>query len=236
MTELLRCENVAFGYDGNIISQDINFSVHEGEYLCIVGENGSGKSTLMRGLLGLTAPVAGKIKASASLCRNGIGYLPQQSPLQSDFPASVSEVVLSGRQNKHFWPFYNREDKKVAINNMRLLQIESIKNKSYQQLSGGQKQRVLLARALCAASSMLFLDEPVTGFDPLIEHDFYDLLDHLNRRHKLTIIMVTHDIEASLEHATHILHLAQRQLFFGTVEEYRRSEISALFLREGNHA
>lgn len=231
MTDLIICKDVAFGYDGNIISQDINFTVHAGDYLCIVGENGSGKSTLMRGLLGLTAPAAGKISMAKNLPRCDIGYLPQQSPLQSDFPASVSEVVLSGRQNKHFWPFYNQADRATATTNMELLHIDNIRHQSYQQLSGGQKQRVLLARALCAAASMIMLDEPVTGFDPLIEHDFYTLLEHLNKKHHLTIVMVTHDIQTSLHYATHILHLSQRQLFYGTVDAYRQSEIGKLFLR-----
>ncbi len=232
MTNILTCCNLTFAYNNVVVSEGVDFSLDYGDYLCIVGENGSGKSTLLRGLLGIITPTHGSITWDKKLQRNEIGYLPQQNALQNDFPASVYEIVLSGRQNAHLLPFYTKNDRLSAYANMELLHIEHLANAPYSGLSGGQKQRVLLARALCASHSVLLLDEPVTGFDPLIEQEFYQLIEHLNKKHHLTIIMVTHDIRKSLKYASHILHLAHKQVFFGPKEDYAQSAIGKLFLQE----
>ena len=163
MTQLT-CQNLSVGYDGQAVLRDLNFTVRAGDYLCIVGENGSGKSTLMKTILGLLPPVGGTLAAGHGLRKNTIGYLPQQTAAQKDFPASVWEVVLSGRQNHpHFPPFYTKADKEDALRNMELLDLLPLKKRCYRDLSGGQQQRVLLARALCATKKLLLLDEPVTG-------------------------------------------------------------------------
>lgn len=228
---ILSCENVSLGYEGDIMLSDVNFQLNGGEYLCIVGENGAGKSTLVKGLLRLKKPVTGKIVTGDGLKPNEIGYLPQQTNAQKDFPASVMEVVLSGRLNRLDWkPFFTKMDKQVAEEKMELMGISHLKNHCYQDLSGGQQQRVLLARALCATGKLLLLDEPVAGLDPVVTIELYDLIARINREFHITIIMVSHDINAAMRYASHILHLSNRQLFFGTTDEYQKDEEGKRFL------
>lgn len=227
---ILECKDVTLGYENRIVAENINFSINEGDYLCIVGENGTGKSTLIKTLLGLINPLQGKVSVNVGKSLKGIGYLPQQTQTQKDFPASVWEVVLSGVLNTgHKSPFYSKEDKAEAMLNLEKLGIAHLKRQCYRELSGGQQQRVLLARALCATDSVLILDEPVTGLDPAAAKDFYDTIKELNRE-GVTIVMVTHDIKNAVNYATHILHLEQENDFFGTVEEYKKSNISNMFL------
>lgn len=227
---ILECKDVTLGYENRIVAENINFSIDEGDYLCIVGENGTGKSTLIKTLLGLINPLQGKVSVNVGKSLKGIGYLPQQTQTQKDFPASVWEVVLSGVLNTgHKSPFYSKEDKAEAMLNLEKLGIAHLKRQCYRELSGGQQQRVLLARALCATDSALILDEPVTGLDPAAAKDFYDTIKELNRE-GVTIVMVTHDIKNAVNYATHILHLEQENDFFGTVEEYKKSNISNMFL------
>lgn len=228
---ILTCENVSLGYEGEITLSDVNFSLNGGEYLCIVGENGAGKSTLVKGLLKLKKPLSGRILTGDGLKQNEIGYLPQQTNAQKDFPASVYEVVLSGRLNRLSWkPFYTREDKKAALEKMELMGIRELKRHCYQDLSGGQQQRVLLARALCATGKLLLLDEPVAGLDPVVTAELYELIAGINKEYGITIIMVSHDIHAAMRYASHILHLSNTQLFFGTTEDYRKDEEGKRFL------
>ena len=228
---ILTCENASFSYDGRTVLEGVDFSLAAGNYLCVVGENGSGKSTLIRGLLSLKAPASGRITLGDGLKRSEIGYLPQQTEIQRDFPASVWEVVLSGCLNS-LGPrlFYSAEDKRRAEENIERMGIEDIKNAGYQELSGGQQQRVLLARALCATKKLLLLDEPVTGLDPVAAGEMYNLIKLVNLCDNISVIMVTHDIHEAVRYATHILHLGRRQLFFGTAAEYRRSAIGRRFL------
>ncbi len=230
MGELLKCENLAFSYEDVDVIKNLSFTVNEGDYLCIVGENGSGKSTLTKGLLGLKSPNSGSITFENGLSRNEIGYLPQQTPAQKDFPASVFEVVLSGRLNSRgLLPFYSRADKLIAHDNIRKLGIEELMNRSYRDLSGGQQQRVLLARALCAGKRLMFLDEPVTGLDPIVTEEMYRLIEELNKNDKMTIVMVSHDIVSAVKYATHVLHLHYEKSFFGTTEEYIKSPLGKYF-------
>ncbi len=231
---LLECRNVSFAYDGVTVLKDVNFKVEQGQYLCIVGENGAGKSTLMRGLLRLKKPSAGDIVFGEELRRDRIGYLPQQTPIQRDFPASVGEVVLSGcLSSLGMRPFYGKALKERAAEAMRSLEIENLRDRSYRELSGGQQQRVLLARALCATGQLLLLDEPTAGLDPVVTRSMYDLITRIHREKGITVIMISHDLQAAVAGATHILHLGQdRQLFYGSVEEYRRSAAYHGFLGE----
>lgn len=227
---LITCKDVCLGYDGQAVLQDVNFEVCRGDLLCIVGENGSGKSTLIKGLLGLKAPLSGSITLGDGLKHTEIGYLPQQTELQRDFPASVMEVVLSGRLNgMHGRPFYSKADRAAALENLERMGIDDLKNQSYQALSGGQQQRVLLARALCAANDLLILDEPVTGLDPASMQDLYKTLRYLNAREGMAIIMVTHDMENALREAKHILSFDRRGCFYGTVGEFLSSPAGKRF-------
>ena len=215
----LSIKNLCVGYDGKEILHDLSFSVNAGDYLCIVGENGSGKSTLMRTILGLHDAISGEIRTGDGLKRDEIGYLPQQTPVQKDFPATVYEIVLSGNQGHcGLRPFYSKEDKNAALMNMEKMGITELSDRSYRTLSGGQQQRVLLARALCATKKLLLLDEPVSGLDPNVTAQMYELLNKLNAE-GITIVMISHDLDAAMQSASHILHLG-KTVFFGTKREY----------------
>ena len=226
---LITCENLSLGYEGKAILSGLNFHVNTGDYFCVVGENGSGKSTLMKTLLNLTPPISGKIKLGDDLKRTDIGYLPQQTIVQKDFPASVKEIVLSGCQSRcGLRPFYNKEEKNMAEAAMKKMRIDNLANHCYRDLSGGQQQRVLLARALCAAKKILILDEPVSGLDPKVTAEMYNLIYELNRKDGITIIMISHDIVAAVKYSTHILHIGET-LFCGSKEEYLNSEVGKGF-------
>ena len=229
---LISCENLAFAYDGFTVLQDLNFKIEQGDYFCILGENGAGKSTLMKGLLGLKKPSSGKVIFGEDLRAKEIGYLPQQTPVQKDFPASVQEVVLSGcLSGMGMRPFYGKEEKDRAARNMEALEITDLKDRCYRDLSGGQQQRILLARALCATKKVILLDEPVAGLDPLVTINMYRLIERINREMGITVIMVSHDMQAATKYASHILHLGEdRQLFFGTCEDYRHSAAYHTFM------
>ena len=225
----LVCENLAVGYDGKAILQNLNFEINAGDYLCIVGENGSGKSTLMKTILGLQPPVSGKITAGDGLKKTEIGYLPQQTSSQRDFPASVKEIVLSGCQGRcGMRPFYTKEEKRLAADAMEKMQISEYAKRSYKELSGGQQQRVLLARALCATRKILLMDEPVSALDPKATAEMYALIEKLNREDGITIIMISHDVQAAVHYANHILHIGD-SVFFGTREEYLNSPFGKFF-------
>lgn len=228
---ILTCEDLSFAYEGRSVLESVSFSLEAGSYLCVVGENGSGKSTLIKGLLGLKAPDGGKISFGEGLKSTEIGYLPQQTQLQRDFPASVNEVVLSGCLNSlGRMLHYSKADRLRARENMERMGIEDIGEESYQALSGGQQQRVLLARALCATKKLLLLDEPVTGLDPIATGEMYNLIKLVNLCDNITVIMVSHDIHEAVRYATHILHLGHKQLFFGTAAAYKESDLARRFL------
>ena len=233
MEPLIKCEHVDLGYENQDAVINVNMEVCPGDYLCIVGENGSGKSTLIKGLLGLLKPSGGKLTVAEELKTTGIGYLPQQTAAQKDFPASVREVVLSGclsRRGRR--PFYSKTEKDIASANMEKLGITQLANQCYRELSGGQQQRVLIARALCATRELLILDEPITGLDPMAIQDFYSMIRKLNREDKVAIIMVSHDLRNAVEEANKILHLQKQVLFYGPAHDYMNSKASGHFFHE----
>ena len=232
---LISCENVSLAYGKQSVLSELSFTVERGDYLCVVGENGSGKSTLVKTLLGLLSPVSGTITFGKGFTRKSIAYLPQQNAAQKDFPASVMEVVLSGRlSSKKFISFYNAHDREVAKGVMERLAITDLASRSFRELSGGQQQRVLLARALSSESELLLVDEPTTGLDPLVTADLYGLIEEVSASGK-TVIMVTHDIASAVKYASHILHLHQKPLFFGTKEDYVNSEVGRGYIDRGSY-
>ena len=225
---VLACDNVTLGYERRALLEHLTLTVRAGDYLCIVGENGSGKSTLLRALLGLLPPLAGRIDCPAQ--REGrLGYLPQQTPTQRDFPATVSEVVLSGFSNRRTRFFYTAAERSAALMNLGKLGVLELKDRCYRELSGGQQQRVLLARALCAANDLLILDEPVTGLDPASVQDLYKTLRYLNRHEGMAVIMVTHDMENALREAKHLLCVDRAGCFYGTAAEFLASPAGQRF-------
>ncbi len=229
---ILSCRDVTVAYDSKIAVDHVSFEVNEGEYVCIVGENGSGKSTLLKSILGLVPLKFGSVSFGPEVHRKRLGYLPQQTNIQKDFPASVYEVVLSGCLNRRgLKPFYSTEDKEQAMQHMERLGIGNFKKRSFSALSGGQQQRVLLARALCATDKLLLLDEPVTGLDPLVTEELYQLIEQLNRDLGVTVIMVSHDISSAIQYADKILHINQSLLFYGDTESYINTELGKRFLK-----
>ena len=228
---LLECKNLSLAYEGKTIVSDLNFKVEKGDYLCIVGENGSGKTTLMKTLVGLKSASDGEIIFGDGLSQKNIGYLPQQSSLQRDFPATVREVVMSGFLGKcGLRPFYTKDEKKIAAENMEKLGISDLSSACYRELSGGQQQRVLLARALCATGDMLLLDEPVAGLDPKVSTEMYSLIEKLNKEEKITVIMISHDIYSAIKYSSYILHIGHTPLFFGKTEDYTASQVGRVFV------
>lgn len=229
MTQLT-CTDLTLGYDGKEILEKVSFKVEKGDYLCILGENGSGKSTLIKTILHLQPPLAGSIVLGEGLKATEIGYLPQQTVVQKDFPASVEEIVQSGCLNRcGLRPYYSREEKALAKDSLEQMGISHLAKACYRELSGGQQQRVLLARAICATRKMLLLDEPVAGLDPKVTKEMYDLIEKLHNL-GITILMVSHDVQAALKYATHILHIGDH-LFFGTKEEYLDSAVGEQYMR-----
>ena len=233
---LLTCDRVTLRYERVTAVDNLSFTVDTGDSLAIVGENGSGKTSLVKAILGLMPVAGGSIRFGDGLKRTQIGYMPQQTARQRDFPAGVREIVLSGCLNQMgLRPYYGAQEKERAAWALRILHIADLENVSYHALSGGQQQRVLLARALCASRRLLLLDEPASGLDPLATQELYRLVADLNRHEGITVLMVSHDIAAAVESASHILHLHQTPLFFGTAEAYRQSDVGRLFLRGVSH-
>ena len=224
----ITCKDLTLGYEGRAIVSNLNFKVSKGDYLCIVGENGTGKSTLIKTLLHLQDAISGEIITGDGLKAYEVGYLPQQTVVQKDFPATVEEIVLSGTLAKCGWrPFYRKAEKKLAEEKMKRMEVWNLRKSCYRNLSGGQQQRTLLARALCAASKVILLDEPVTGLDPKVTAEFYQVTKDLSEK-GIAVIMVSHDVQA-LSYATHILHMQKKDSFYGTKEEYMNSDKWKLF-------
>ena len=227
----LICKNITIAYERVNIFEDVSMTVCEGDYISIVGENGTGKSTMIKGILGLVPLKKGVIEYGDGISKKNIGYLPQQTAMKKDFPASVKEVILSGSlSTSKFSVFYSAEAKKKVKKVMERLGITNLANKTFGNLSGGQKQRVLLARALMATDKILFLDEPIAGLDPIVTAEFYEIIKDLNTKDNLTIIMVSHDLENAMQYSNKILHMDENKYFFGTREEYLESKFARGFL------
>lgn len=224
------CRDIALGYDGKVFTENLSFKIEEGDYLCIVGENGVGKSTLIKAILKLITHISGEIIMGDGIKAEEIGYLPQQTVIQRDFPASVGEIVLSGCLNRcGLRPFYKKAEKTLAEENMKKLGIDTLASRCYRELSGGQQQRVLLARALCAAKKMILLDEPTAGLDPVASNEMYSIISSLNEKDGITVVMVSHDITTSIKYAKNILHLGSNEMFFGSTKQYLSSKEGRLF-------
>ena len=228
---LIQCENLTLAYDSGVVASDVSFSLEAGSYLCIVGENGSGKSTLIKSILGLHPIHGGMLTVAPEVRKSGIGYLPQHTPAQRDFPASVREIVRSGcLRRSGMRPFWRSSDKKMADEAMVRMGIDHLAGRCYRELSGGQQQRVLLARAYCATGQLILLDEPIAGLDPLAMTEMYNMIADMNRE-GVAVVMVSHDVSAAVNYATHILHMSKTTAFFGTTEEYLATPVGQQFAR-----
>ncbi len=223
MATLLKVEKLEVGYGKNIVIRNASFEIKNGDFVCVVGANGSGKSTLIKAILGLVKPIKGKITFSNRLTKNEIGYLPQEMKVEQNFPATVWEIVLSGNLGKmKTAPFYKTAEKKRSTEALKKLGISHLAQLSFTELSGGQKQKVLLARALVAMTKLLILDEPSNNLDYVSRHDFYETLKSLNRTEKMTIIMITHDLDAEDLIGNKIFALADSKVTVETTKNYLR--------------
>lgn len=226
---MIKVKDLTLAYEGRVVVSDLNFEAKKGDYLCIVGENGSGKTTLMKSIIGQIKASNGSISIEPKI--KGFGYLAQQNIIKKDFPASVKEVVLSGLVGTSR-PFYSKKQKQTALDNLKYFKVEHLADCAFSELSGGQQQRVLLARSLTASNGLLLLDEPASQLDLIAAQELYDIIESLNQS-GITVIMVSHDISAALKYAKHILHLSNNGYFFGTTEEYKKSEFAALLYKGG---
>jgi len=219
--EILRLENLSLRYEAAAgwAVKGVTLTVDEGDFLCIVGENGSGKTSLLKMIAGLTPPTEGRV-VFENLRACEVGYLPQQTAVQKDFPATVTEVVMSGLLNRKGFPaFYTKKDRETARAHLERFGAWDLRGESYRTLSGGQQQRVLLARALCASEKLLLLDEPVTGLDPNAAAELYDILADLHAR-GMTILMVSHDVDGAVRRASKVLHMDTAPVYYGDAEGY----------------
>ena len=229
---LIQVRDLSISYDGKTVVSGLNFDINQGDFLCIFGENGSGKSSLIKAILGLKSTASGHIHFEKGFTFRDIGYMPQKTQVQRDFPAAVGEVVISGCQGAMgLRPFYGREEKRKADAAMERLGIIDLKRESYRDLSGGQQQRVLLARSLCGADKMILLDEPTTALDPLATGEFYRLISGLNKDEGITVVMVSHDISGALKYSNSVIHLGGSEVMFsGTAADYVKTKIAASFM------
>lgn len=231
---ILNCENVSLSYDGTTVAENINFTVNEGDYLCILGENGSGKTTLIKSILGLKKVANGKITYGEGVSAKNIGYLPQKQSFNTDFPANVREIIRTGfLGGRGFRPYYSRAERERAEELMQTLGIAQFARRSFSELSGGQQKRVLLARALCSTEKLLILDEPTAALDPIVTEELYEMTKKLNSEIGISIIMVSHDVAAATKFANRILHIKHEQLFFGSTEKYLETDLAKAYM--GGH-
>lgn len=232
MNKLLECKNLCISIEGRQIINNVSFTVEENDFICVVGENGTGKTTLTNAILGLVPITGGDIELHG-MTKSDIGYLPQKLKVESNFPASVQEIIMSGFVGKSFLrPFYTKTQKCKANDSIKLLSIEDLRHRSYLELSGGQQQRVLLARAICAAEKLVLLDEPVTGLDASSSDNFYKLIKHLNAHHGMAVVMVSHDVKRAVEFCNKVLHLGTGSYFFGKAEEYVNTDLYKCYSKE----
>ena len=214
---LIKIENASLGYEGKTVVNDISVDIKEKDYICIVGENGSGKTTLMKALLGLLKPLSGSITYSDGLKQNEIGYLPQSSDIQRDFPASVQEVVLSGCLNKKHTFFYSKEQKKTAAENMKLTGIYDLRKKCFRELSGGQRQRISIARAIIRNPRVIIFDEATSALDSVTEKEIQKAIENLTADR--TTFIVAHRL-STIKNADKIAVMdGGRCVEYGTYEE-----------------
>lgn len=221
---LIKFENVQIGYVNKVICENINLEIEDGDYVTIFGDNGSGKTTFLKTLVGIIPNLKGKIIYDKTIDPKAIGYLPQSTNVRSDFPASAFEIVLSGCIKKlGRLPFYRRKDKEYALEVMKIFNISRLAGRPFRELSGGQQQRVLLARAYCSMKKILVLDEPFTGLDPYSVKQLIQTLDTLNKQ-GITIIIVSHLVNAALECSKKIVQISKEDVFCGTPEEFKKKE------------
>ena len=208
----LTCKNLTLGYEGHAIVSDLNFKVGKGDYLCIVGENGTGKSTLIKTLLHLQDAISGEVMAGDGLKAYEVGYLPQQTVVQKDFPATVEEIVLSGTLAKCGWrPFYSKVEKRMAEEKMKKMDVWNLRKSCYRNLSGGQQQRVGIARALAAEPQVMLFDEPTSALDPEWIGGVLDVMKEI-AADGMTMIVVSHEMRFVKNVASRILFLEGGQI------------------------
>ena len=239
---LIRVEGVTFTYGHDPVLADVSLSIHEGDFLAILGPNGSGKTTLLKIILGLLKPTRGSVfLMGKSVEKFGewqkIGYVPQKAthfdPL---FPASAKEVVaMALLSSTKFLHRLNKKEDTSISHALELVGMADFANRRIGELSGGQQQRVFIARAIVQQPRILFLDEPTTGVDAETQAHFYEILDCLNKNEGITIVQVTHDIGIVNKHVTSVACLNQRLAYHGSHEDFCQSEVFRDMVSRGDH-
>ena len=223
MPAIIKLEKLKLGFGESTVITDANLTLDAGDFACIVGANGAGKSTLIKAILGLIKPQSGSIYYLNGLAQTQIGYLPQETRVDNNFPATVEEIVLSGCLGHMGWkPFYCHKEKQHVKRSLKTLGIEDLAKKRFVDLSGGQKQKVLLARSLSATTKMLILDEPSNNLDHKSRKEFYKTLKALNREHRLTIMMITHDLDADDLIGNKIIAIKEGRVSISATKDYLR--------------
>ncbi|HIP51781.1 MAG TPA: ABC transporter ATP-binding protein [Campylobacterales bacterium] len=220
---IIEIKNLSFSYDKQKILEDINLSVKEKDFLAIIGPNGGGKSTLLKLMLGINSIKDGSIHTFGEVPKKNlakIGYVPQNTNVNTDFPITVSEVVLMGHIGTKRPLFgYANEEKMCALGALSQVGMEKYANEKIGSLSGGQRQRVMIARALCAHPQILILDEPTASIDVEGQKQIYELLQELNSY--ITIIVVSHDISVIMQYANTVVHI-NKTLSFHDVSNLKK--------------
>jgi len=225
--KMITIEKLSYSYNSIEVLSNISCEIAEGDYIGLVGPNGSGKSTLIKLILGLLVPTAGSVSlfgrpSSELKCREVIGYLPQKmSFFNPYFPSTVKEIVALGLVSRKKFPKrLDAADEKTIDMTLEMLNISDIRHKMIGDLSGGQQQRVFIARALVNKPELLFLDEPTTALDPETRENFFEVLRSLNRKNKVTVVLVTHDIGTIGKYASKLLYIDRGIIFYGSFDEF----------------
>lgn len=218
---ILDVSHLAVRFNGHVALEDVTFHLHEGERVAVVGPNGAGKSTLIKAIAGVLQPSSGDVNIYGSrpdkhVC---IGYIPQRSQVDWNFPVTVADVVMMGRSAKlgpFNWP--RKKDWDVVNHALETVEIQNLASRQISQLSGGQQQRMFIARAIAQESELMLMDEPLTGLDTPSQEGILNLLDRL-KQDKVTVMVATHDLDQAASHFDRILLLNHRIVAFGIPQD-----------------
>lgn len=231
MNSLISVSHLSFHYGEERILEDISFEIHQADFVGIVGPNGSGKTTLLKLLLGLLRPDSGEVLVFGQPTKTGknsheVGYIPQKvTQLETKFPITVEEVVRLGRiSQKALFRQLGSDDEKIVKRCLETVGLTKFRHKLITDLSGGQQQRAFIAKALAGQPKLLILDEPTVGIDVESQETFYALLSELNKKHGLTIVIVSHDLDVVTNQVSSVLCLNKTVVYHGDPKNFMNAD------------